>query len=71
MEVCLLSHGIMLLMIILKLNLYPLHYKVVFAFSILLYPQPFRLTSRLAFPARTLWEDYGLTTFRVNANEWG
>ncbi len=71
MEVCLLSHEMILLMIILKLNLYPLHYKTAFAFSILPYPQPFRLASRLAFPAKRLWENYGLNTFRVIAFEWG
>ncbi len=44
-----------------SLNLYPSHYQMAFAFSILLYPQPYWLTLRLAFPER---EGYGLTTFR-------
>jgi hypothetical protein len=34
-----------------RLNPYPPHYKAAFACSILLYPQPYRLTLRLAFPS--------------------
>jgi hypothetical protein len=48
MEVCPLSRGVMLPP--LRRNPYPPHYKVAFAFSIILYPHPFRLTLRLAFP---------------------
>ena len=33
------------------LNPYPPHYKAAFACSILLYPQPYRLTLRRAFPS--------------------
>ena len=51
MEVCPLARGIMLP----QRNPYPSHYKAVFAFSILLYPQPYRLASRLAFPEGGLW----------------
>lgn len=58
---------------LLMLNLYSPHYKVTFAFSILLYPQPgalgARLTSRFAFPL-IAGEEYGLTTFRVSTKEW-
>ena len=41
-------------------NPYPTHYKLAFASSAILYPQPHRLTLRLP----TLWEGFGLTTFR-------
>ena len=34
-----------------RVNLYPLHYRTAFACSLLLYPPPLRLASRLAFPA--------------------
>ena len=34
-----------------RLDPYPPHYKAAFACSILLYPQPYRLTLRLAFPS--------------------
>ena len=33
-----------------SLNPYPNHYSLAFAFSIVLYPQPHRLTLRFAFP---------------------
>jgi len=46
MEVCTLLRGMMLLM----RNPYPPHYRVAFAFSIVLYPPSYRLASRLAFP---------------------
>ena len=46
MEVCPLSREVMSP----KLNLYPLDYRVAFAFSILPYPQPRALALRLAFP---------------------
>jgi len=52
---------------LLKLNPYLTHYRSAFASSSILYPQPYRLASRLAFPAQLHWEDYGLTMFRVNA----
>ena len=49
-------------------NLCPLDYRAAFACSILPYPQPLGLALRFAFPfERTRWENYGLTTFRVNA----
>ncbi len=50
MEVCPLSRGVMSTLPGLRLNSYPPHYRTTFAFSILLYPQPHRLTLRLAFP---------------------
>ena len=46
MEVSPLSREVMLQ----KLNLYPLDYRMAFAFSILPYPQPHGLTLRFAFP---------------------
>ena len=46
MEVSPLSREVMLR----KLNLYPLDYRMAFAFSILPYPQPRGLALRLAFP---------------------
>jgi hypothetical protein len=46
MEVSALSREVMLQ----KLNLYPLDYRMAFAFSILPYPQPHGLALRLAFP---------------------
>lgn len=67
MEVCPLARGILLLL----RNPYPPHYKAAFAFSILLYPQPYRFALRLTFPRELLREDYGLTTFRVSTDEWG
>ena len=48
MEVCPLSREVILRIAV--LNLYTLHYRAAFAFSILLYPQFLRLASRLAFP---------------------
>jgi hypothetical protein len=42
-------------------NPYPFHYRTAFAFSIIPYPTPHRLTLRLAVPQR---ENVGLTTFR-------
>jgi hypothetical protein len=50
-------------------HLYPSRYKTALAFSILPYPQPRGLTLRFAFPRQRtrLWENYGLTTFRVSA----
>ncbi len=50
-EVCPLSRGVMLL----ARNPYPSHYSPAFAFSTILYPQPIRVTLRLAYP-------YGRTT---------
>ncbi len=47
MEVCSLSRGVLFAS---RLNPYPPHYKVAFASSILLCPQPYRLTLQLAFP---------------------
>jgi hypothetical protein len=35
-------------------NPYPSHYKTAFAFSTILYPQPYRLTLRLTFPCRPM-----------------
>jgi len=46
LEVCPLAREMMLLM----LNLYPPHYKTVFASSSILYPPSYRLALRLAFP---------------------
>jgi hypothetical protein len=46
MEVSLLSHGMMLP----KPNPYPPDYRMAFASSIFLYPHPYRLVLRLAFP---------------------
>jgi hypothetical protein len=46
MEVCPLSRETMLL----SLSLYPLYYRVAFAFSILLYLHAYRRSSRFAFP---------------------
>ena len=46
LEVCPLSRG----MISLMLNPYPSRYKIAFAFSSILYPQPHLLALRLAFP---------------------
>src|SRR5215469_16429877 len=43
-------------------NPYPPHYKVAFAFSAFLCPQPHWFTLRL--PTRE-WEGYGFTTFRI------
>ena len=57
-EVCPLSRGVMLLYG--RLNPYPTHYRLAFAFSTILYPQSHRLALRLAFPRG---ENYGLTTF--------
>jgi len=71
MEVSLLSYEVMLP----RLNLYPLDYRAAFASSTLPYPQRLGLALRFAFPSeKTLsrWENYGLTTFRVNARVgWG
>ena len=50
MEVSLLSPEVMLP----KLNLYPIHYRTAFAFSILPYPQSRGLALRLAFPSLRL-----------------
>jgi len=65
MEVSPLSREVMLP----KLNLYPLDYRMAFAFSILPCPQPRGLALRLAFPRYDLIpgrgllrESYGLTT---------
>jgi hypothetical protein len=66
MEVSPLSREVMLP----RLNLYPLDYRAAFACSILPYPQPLGLALRFAFPSQrelSGWENYGLTTFRVNA----
>jgi hypothetical protein len=43
MEVCPLSREVCC-------YLYPFHYRIAFAFSILLYPLPLRLLLRVAFP---------------------
>jgi hypothetical protein len=40
-------------------HLYPSHYKMTFAFSILPYPQPRGLTLRLAFPRRECCSSLG------------
>jgi len=45
-----------------SLNAYPTHYRLAFASSGILYPPPYRLTSRFAF----LTERDGLTTFHVS-----
>jgi len=50
MEVCPLSRGVMSTQPGPRLNSYPPHYRTTFAFSIIPYPQPHRLTLRLAFP---------------------
>ena len=42
-------------------NPYPTHYRAAFAFSLILYPQPHRLTLTSCLPRE---EDYGFTTFR-------
>ena len=58
-EVCPLSRGVMLPYE--RLSSYPIHYRLAFAFSTILYPQPHRLALQLAFPEG---KNYGLTTFR-------
>jgi hypothetical protein len=45
-EVCPLARGVMWRM----RNPYPAHYRLAFAFSVLLYPQYYRQTLRPAFP---------------------
>ena len=60
MEVCPLARRMILLFL---LNPYPLHYKVAFAFSILLCPHTHQPTLRFAYP---FGETYGFTTFRLN-----
>jgi len=52
-EVCPLSRGVMLPYG--RLNPYPPHYKTAFASSTILYPQPYQLTLRFAFPEGGLW----------------
>ena len=42
---------------------YPFHYRMAFAFSILLYPQPHRLSLRIAFP------EGGLRAYRVPSQQ--
>ena len=49
-EVCPLSRGVMSP----RRNPYPTHYRLAFAFSVLLYPQHYRQTLRLAFPGGAL-----------------
>ena len=49
-EVCPLSRGVMLP----RRNPYPAHYRRAFALSVLLYPQHYRQTLRLAFPEGAL-----------------
>ncbi len=66
MEVCPLSREVMLQ----KLNLYMLHYRAAFAFSIVPSPQLHELALRRAFQCENkshARENYGLTTFRVSA----
>jgi hypothetical protein len=47
-----------------RFNPYPPHYREIFAFSTIPYPQAHRLTLRFAFPrGRDHRETYGLTTF--------
>ena len=48
------------------LNPYLAHYRLAFAFSRILYPQPYRLALQHTFPLGQLWEDYGLNTFRLS-----
>jgi hypothetical protein len=42
---------------------YPTHYRLAFAFSTILYPQPFQLTLRLAFPMGGLWAYHVLSVY--------